>query len=120
MAVTTVTGSAAATTLLVSTGSSVAVPVDTGVSLFQGASATVTGSGTTAIFLGHVVSDNDDNCQVEVAVDGVVIYSGSSGAQIIARAVLAASPHAVTFTAYALNVSVNVAVAGLTIIDLGL
>lgn len=120
MAVTTVTGSAAAKTLLVSTGTSVVAPMNTSTSLLQAANATITGSGTTALFLGRVVSDSDDNCQVEIAVDGTVIYGGSSGQQIIARTALTAAAHTVTFTAYALNANVNVSVAGLTIIDLGL
>lgn len=122
MAVVTNTGSAATKTLLVSTGSSVTIPVtvNTSSSLFQAANATVTGSGTTALFLGRVISNSDQNCQVDISVDGVSIYSGSSGQQIIARAVLPVGSHTVTYTAYALNSSITVTTAGLTIIDLGL
>lgn len=122
MAVTTSTGSAATKTLLVSTGTSilVSVPVNTSASLFQAANATITGSGTTALFLGRVVSNSDANCQVEIDIDGVPIFSGSSGQQIIARATLPLGSHTVTYTAFALNSDVTVTVAGLTIIDLGL
>lgn len=122
MAVTTSTGSAATKTLLVSTGSSanIAVPVNTSASLFQAANATITGSGTTALFLGRVISNSDQNCQVDISIDGVSIYSGSSGQQIIARAALSLGSHTVTYTAFALNGDITVMVAGLTVIDLGL
>lgn len=120
MAVTTVTGSAATATLLVSTGGGVTALVNSSTSLLQAANVTITSSGATVLFLGRVISDSDDNCQVEIAVDGTVIYSGSSGMQIIARATLTAASHTVTYTAYALNADVNVSVAGLTVIDLGL
>lgn len=121
MAATTATGTAATTTLLVSTGSSpFSVPINTSVSLFQSANATITGSGKTALFLGRVVSNSDANCQVEIDVDGTPIFSGSSGQQIIARAVLGVGSHTVTYTAFALNSDVTVSIAGLTIIDLGL
>lgn len=120
MAVTTVTGSAATTTLLVSTGTAISVPVDTSVSLLQTADVAITGSGTTVLFLGRVASDNNDNCQVELDVDGTVIFAGASGDQIIAKAVLTAASHTVTYTAYALNADVAISVAGLTAIDLGL
>lgn len=120
MATVTRTGTVPTTTLLVSTGTSVSVPVNTSVSLLQSASATVTGAETTALFLARVASDNDGNCQVEIAVDGTLIFAGSSGQQIITRAALTPGPHVVTFTAFALNDNVTISVAGLTVIDLGL
>lgn len=122
MAVATNTGSVATKTLLVSTGTSilVTVPVNTSASLFQTANATVTGSGTTVLFLGRVISNSDSNCQVDISIDGVSIYSGSSGQQIIARATLPLGSHTVTYTAFALNSDVTVTTAGLTVIDLGL
>lgn len=120
MAVTTNTGSVATTTLLVSTGTAITVTANSSISLLQTASVSLTGTGTTVLFLGRVTSDNDSNCQVELAVDGTVIFAGASGDQIIARSTLAPGSHALTFTAYALNSDVTVTVAGLTAIDLGL
>lgn len=120
MAVSTITGSAATTTLLVSTATSITIPVNTSASLLQTASVTLTGTGTTVLFLGRVASNNDGNCQVELVVDGTVIFSGASGEQIIARSTLTSGTHALTYTAYALNSDVNVTVAGLTAINLGL
>lgn len=120
MAIATTTGSATTTTLLVSTGTSITVPVNSSVSLLQATNATITSVGTTVLFLGRVASDNDANCQVELTVDGTVIFAGSSGDQIIARSTLLTGTHTVTYTAYALNSDVVVTVAGLTAIDLGL
>ena len=120
MAVTTVTGSAATTTLLVSTGTGITVTVGTSGSLLQTTSVSITGTGTTVLFLGHISSDDDNNCQVELSVDDTVIFSGAAGDQVIARVALTAAVHTVTYTAYALNVDAVVSVAGLTAIDLGL
>lgn len=119
MTIVTNTGQVPTKTLLVSSGTTTVLE-NTSASLLQAANASITGSGTTALFLGRVVSDSDKNCQVEIDVDGVVIFSGSSGEQITARAPLTAGAHVVTYTAYALNADVTISAAGLTVIDLGL
>lgn len=116
----TSTGSVATKTLLVSTGSGITVLANGSGSLLQSANASITGSGTTVLFLGRVTSNDNNNCQVELSVDGTVIFSGASGDQIITRASLSSGSHTVVYTAYALGSNATISAAGLTAIDLGL
>jgi hypothetical protein len=120
MAAVTATGSSPTTTKVVSSGASLLVPVNTSASLLQTTSVSITGSGTTMLFLGRVSSTNDPFFQVDISVDGVSIYNDQSGQQIIARTSLATGAHTVTFTGYALNQDITANKFGLTIIDLGL
>ena len=120
MAVTTVTGSAATTTLLVSTGTSVALPVNTATSLLQTPSATITATGHRVAFLFRTVSSNDNWCQVSLTVDGTEIYNDSTGKQDSLNLVLAAGTHTVTFTAIAFNSDLTMLKCGLTALDLGI
>jgi hypothetical protein len=120
MAATTSTGSSPTTTKIVSSGTSLSVPVNTSASLLQTASVSITGSGTTVLFLGRVSTTNDPFFQVDISIDGVSIYNDQGGQQIIARAPLTTGAHTVTFTGYALNQNITVNKFGLTVIDLGL
>jgi hypothetical protein len=56
VAITTTTGTATPVTLLVSTATSVSLLANTTTSLFQAASATITGSGHTAVIIGRTSS----------------------------------------------------------------
>lgn len=119
MPIVTNVGAATTTTLLVSAGTTT-IAANSSASLLQAANVNVTGSGTTVLFMGRVKSNDDNDCQVELNVDGVTIFAGSSGEQIIAHVTLSVGSHTVTYTAFALNNDVIVTAAGLIAIDLGL
>lgn len=120
MSITTSTGSGTPTTLLVSTAASVALPQDTSTSLFQAASASVTGTGRTCAVIGRTTADFPLYVQVDISVDGTSIYNDHAGQQIVVKLPLTAASHTVTFTAYAFNQPCNMTTAGLMILDLGL
>lgn len=116
----TSTGSGTPTSLLVSTAASVALPQDTSTSLLQGASATVTATGHTCVFIGRTVADLPLYVNVDISVDGTSIYNDHAGQQIVVKAPLTAGSHTVTFTAYAFNQVCNISAAGLMLLDIGL
>lgn len=118
--ITTNTGTVATKTLLVSTGTDLILPQYQYTSLLQGASATVTGSGTTALILGRVTSSHDSACEVDLVIDGSNVLQAAGGDQIIFRAVLGPGSHTVEFTGFALDNDVVAEIFGLTVIDLGL
>lgn len=120
MAITTVTGTGSPTTLVVSAAQSVSLTVNTTTDLLQSGAVSVTGEGHTVLFLARTASNNDDQCQVNILVDGVIVYTDIAGTQIIYRQVLTSGSHTIDFNVYALDSGITMSAAGLTVIDLGL
>lgn len=120
MAITTVTGTATPTSLLVSQAVSVALPVNTSTNLFQNATTTITGSGHTVALIGRTAADFPLYVQIDISVDGTSVYNDHAGQQIVVKQALTAGSHTITFTATALNQACNILAAGLMAIDLGL
>ena len=116
----TSTGTGTTTSLLVSSGANIALPVNTSVNLFQNTTTTITGSGHTAAFIGRTAADFPLFIQVDISIDGVSVYNEHAGQQIVVKQVLASGSHAITFTAWALNQACTMLAAGLMILDLGL
>lgn len=120
MAVTTITGSGATTTLVLSTATAVALTQNATTNLMQAGAVTVTGTGRTVLFLVRTSSTNNPQCQVNVLIDGSVVASDVAGTQIIYRQVLAVGSHTIDFNVYSFGAGTLMNAAGLTVLDLGL
>lgn len=123
MASVTSTGIGSPTSLVVSTATSVALQQNATTDLFQSGAVTVTGSGHTVLFLARTLLTNstlNDQCQVNIVVDGTIVFTDIAGDQIIYRQVLSSGSHTVDFNVYCFASGVTMSAAGLTVLDLGL
>lgn len=123
MAITTTVGSVAPTTLVVSTASNVALTQNATTDLLQTGAVTISGAGHTVLFLARTQTNNatlDNQCQVNLLVDGTTVLTDIAGDQIIYKQVLATGSHTVDFNAFSFVSGLTILAAGLTVIDLGL
>lgn len=123
MAGVTTTGAGTTTTLVVSSVTNVAMTQNATTDLFQSGAVTVNAPGHTVLILARTQISNatlNNQCQVNIVVDGTTVFTDIAGGQIIYRQPLSAGSHTIDFNVYSFVSGLTMTVAGFTAIDLGL